>query len=200
MKKHTAIITAGIALASLLVAGSATISAHHAFAAEFDARLGGRWARLRDASVEAEGVVATQATLSRDLEELGAVKVRIPGGTMAYAIPEYSKERTTGRVDDHLRRLMGEFVVEVAHSVNLVVLRTPPGEVTVATTAKALPAPVMTMALTAESWLACSSPWAMPMRVAKPRPLTGGFIRVMTATSPYTLYSAVMLNLCEKRK
>ena len=38
MKKHTAIITAGIALASLLVAGSATISAHHAFAAEFDAR------------------------------------------------------------------------------------------------------------------------------------------------------------------
>ena len=58
MKKHTAIITAGIALASLLVAGSATISAHHAFAAEFDARLGGRWARLRDASVDAEGVVA----------------------------------------------------------------------------------------------------------------------------------------------
>jgi len=77
--------------------------------------------------LEAEGVVATQATVSRDLEELGAVKVRIPGGTMAYAIPEYSKDRTTGRVDDHLRRLMGEFVVEVAHSHNLVVLRTPPG-------------------------------------------------------------------------
>jgi transcriptional regulator of arginine metabolism len=75
--------------------------------------------------LEAEGVVATQATVSRDLEELGAVKVRIPGGTMAYAIPEYSKERGSG--DDHLRRLMGEFVVEVAHSANLVVLRTPPG-------------------------------------------------------------------------
>jgi transcriptional regulator of arginine metabolism len=75
--------------------------------------------------LEAEGVVATQATVSRDLEELGAVKVRIPGGTMAYAIPEHSKERGSG--DDHLRRLMGEFVVEVAHSVNLVVLRTPPG-------------------------------------------------------------------------
>ena len=45
--------------------------------------------------LEAEGVVATQATVSRDLEELGAVKVRIPGGTMAYAIPEYSRgERT----------------------------------------------------------------------------------------------------------
>ena len=64
--------------------------------------------------------------MSRDLEELGAVKVRIPGGAMAYAIPEYSKERLSGG-DDHLRRLMGEFVVEVSHSLNLVVLRTPPG-------------------------------------------------------------------------
>jgi transcriptional regulator of arginine metabolism len=73
----------------------------------------------------AEGVVATQATVSRDLEELGAVKVRIPGGTMAYAIPEHAKERSAP--DDHLRRVMGEFVVDVAHSANLVVLRTPPG-------------------------------------------------------------------------
>jgi len=72
-----------------------------------------------------DGVMATQATVSRDLEELGAVKVRIPGGTMAYAIPEHAKERTAP--DDHLRRVMGEFVVEVAHSGNLVVLRTPPG-------------------------------------------------------------------------
>ena len=38
--------------------------------------------------LEADGIVATQATVSRDLEELGAVKVRIPGGAMAYAIPE----------------------------------------------------------------------------------------------------------------
>ena len=75
--------------------------------------------------LEAEGIVATQATVSRDLDELGAVKVRIPGGTMAYAIPEHAKERTAP--DDHLRRVMGEFVVEVAHSANLVVLRTPPG-------------------------------------------------------------------------
>ena len=41
--------------------------------------------------LEAEGIVATQATVSRDLEELGAVKVRIPGGTMAYAIPDYTR-------------------------------------------------------------------------------------------------------------
>ena len=73
----------------------------------------------------ADGVVATQATVSRDLEELGAVKVRIPGGAMAYAVPEHAKDSTAP--DDHLRRVMGEFVVDVAHSANLVVLRTPPG-------------------------------------------------------------------------
>ena len=75
--------------------------------------------------LEAEGVVATQATVSRDLEELGAVKVRIPGGAMAYAIPDGHRERVPS--DDHLKRLLGEFVVEVAFSLNLVVLRTPPG-------------------------------------------------------------------------
>jgi transcriptional regulator of arginine metabolism len=73
----------------------------------------------------ADGIVATQATVSRDLEELGAVKVRIPGGAMAYAVPEHAKE---GRApDDHLRRVMGEFVVDVAWSGNIVVLRSPPG-------------------------------------------------------------------------
>jgi transcriptional regulator of arginine metabolism len=72
-----------------------------------------------------DGIVATQATVSRDLEDLGAVKVRIPGGTMAYAVPEHAKERSVP--DDHLRRVMGEYVVDVGHSANLVVLRTPPG-------------------------------------------------------------------------
>ncbi|HUF84605.1 MAG TPA: arginine repressor [Acidimicrobiia bacterium] len=73
----------------------------------------------------ADGIVATQATVSRDLEELGAVKVRIPGGATAYAVPEHAKE---GRApDDHLRRVMGEFVVDVAWSGNIVVLRSPPG-------------------------------------------------------------------------
>lgn len=75
--------------------------------------------------LDAEGIVATQATVSRDLEELGAVKVRIPGGEMAYAIPEHHKSPSAP--DDHLRRVMGDFVVEVAHNGNIVVLRTPPG-------------------------------------------------------------------------
>ena len=73
----------------------------------------------------ADGVVATQATVSRDLEELGAVKVRLPGGDTAYALPELPKDRIAP--EDHLRRVLGDWVVEVAHSANLVVLRTPPG-------------------------------------------------------------------------
>jgi transcriptional regulator of arginine metabolism len=72
-----------------------------------------------------EGIVATQTTVSRDMEELGAVKVRIPGGQMAYAIPEHAHQRITP--EDHLRKVMGDFVVEVAHSANLALLRTPPG-------------------------------------------------------------------------
>ena len=67
----------------------------------------------------------TQATVSRDLEELGAVKVRIPGGQMAYAIPELAKDRLAP--EDVLKKALAEFLVEAAHSANLAVLRTPPG-------------------------------------------------------------------------
>lgn len=72
----------------------------------------------------AEGVVATQATVSRDLDELGAVKVRTGGGESVYAVPEYEHRVEP---EDHLRRVFGEWVVDVAHSGNLVVVRTPPG-------------------------------------------------------------------------
>jgi len=72
-----------------------------------------------------DGVVATQATVSRDLEELGAIKVRAAGGDSVYAIPDLPKEQRTP--EDHLRRVLGDWVVDVDHSHNLVVLRTPPG-------------------------------------------------------------------------
>ena len=73
----------------------------------------------------AEGVASTQATVSRDLEDLGAIKVRVGGGETVYAIPELPSEQRAPL--DHLRRVFSEWVVEVAHSANLVVLRTPPG-------------------------------------------------------------------------
>jgi transcriptional regulator of arginine metabolism len=73
----------------------------------------------------AAGVVATQATVSRDLVDLGAIKIRAAGGESIYAVPELPKEQRAP--EDHLRRVFGEWVVEVATSANLVVLRTPPG-------------------------------------------------------------------------
>ena len=72
-----------------------------------------------------EGITATQATVSRDLEDLGAIKVRVGGGETVYAIPELPSQQRAP--EDHLRRVFSEWVVEVAHSANLVVLRTPPG-------------------------------------------------------------------------
>ena len=72
-----------------------------------------------------DGVTATQATVSRDLDELGAVKVRVPGGETVYAIPELAFEQVAP--EDHLRRVFSDWVVEVSQSANLVVLRTPPG-------------------------------------------------------------------------
>lgn len=71
------------------------------------------------------GISATQATVSRDLEELGAIKVRAPGGTTMYAIPELPTDQLAP--EDHLRRVLGEWLVEVDRSGDLVVLRTPPG-------------------------------------------------------------------------
>lgn len=73
----------------------------------------------------AEGIEATQATVSRDLIDLGVVKVRLPGGESTYALPELPAQQIAPQ--DHLRRVMGEWVVEVSASQNLVVLRTPPG-------------------------------------------------------------------------
>lgn len=72
-----------------------------------------------------EGISATQATVSRDLDDLGAVKVRVPGGDTVYAIPEFEPARLAPQ--DHLRRVMGEWVAEVRSAGHLVVLRTPPG-------------------------------------------------------------------------
>ncbi len=72
-----------------------------------------------------EGITAAQATVSRDLDDLGAIKVRVPGGATVYAVPEFAPERVAPL--DQLRRVMGEWVAEVTHSGNLVVVRTPPG-------------------------------------------------------------------------
>ncbi|ABL04147.1 MULTISPECIES: arginine repressor [Mycobacterium] len=76
-----------------------------------------------------QGIEATQATLSRDLEELGAVKLRgADGGVGVYVVPEDgSPVRGVTGGTGRLARLLGELLVSSDASANLAVLRTPPG-------------------------------------------------------------------------
>ena len=73
-----------------------------------------------------QGVAVTQATVSRDLEDLGAIKVRGPQGETVYAIPDVGMDNRPEPAE-HLRRILGEWLAAVDHSGNLVILRTPPG-------------------------------------------------------------------------
>lgn len=84
------------------------------------------------ALLEERGIAVTQATLSRDLEEIGAVKIRGEKG-LVYAVPgEGGDRRPEGGIgqeilDAKLQRLCEELLVSAQASANLVVLRTPPG-------------------------------------------------------------------------
>jgi transcriptional regulator of arginine metabolism len=71
-----------------------------------------------------EGIEATQATVSRDLVELGVVKVRGVDGSRVFARPIAAP---TVSPTEHLRRVLSEWVVEVACAGPLVVVKTPPG-------------------------------------------------------------------------
>ncbi|MFI6067563.1 arginine repressor [Micromonospora sp. NPDC051227] len=77
----------------------------------------------------ADGVGVTQATLSRDLEELGAVKVRGGDGPAVYLIPEDGQRplRDAEAAPARLVRLLRELLNGVDSSGNIAVLRTPPG-------------------------------------------------------------------------
>lgn len=88
-------------------------------------------AELLDALAE-EGVSITQATLSRDLEELRAHKVRTADGTLQYALPTEGTTAPASSVGAEqlaarLARLCAELLVRADASGNIVVLRTPPG-------------------------------------------------------------------------
>jgi len=77
-----------------------------------------------------EGIQVTQGTLSRDLLELGATRVRQASGAHAYALREddLSQSPVDGELlDPRLPRLCSELLVSAEASGNLVVLRTPPG-------------------------------------------------------------------------
>ncbi|MFW3173052.1 arginine repressor [Geodermatophilus sp. CPCC 206100] len=75
------------------------------------------------------GIEVTQATLSRDLEELGAVKLRGSDGAPASYVlpPENAPLRPAQAAPARLIRLLADLLTSAEGSANLAVVRTPPG-------------------------------------------------------------------------
>jgi transcriptional regulator of arginine metabolism len=76
------------------------------------------------ARLAAKGFAVTQATVSRDLDQLGAVKVK-RGGVLSYALPDQLGDSDWAAA--RLQRILAEWVQSVEAAGNLIVLRTPPG-------------------------------------------------------------------------
>lgn len=80
----------------------------------------------------ADGVSVTQGTVSRDLVDLGALRVRAENGQLVYAVPGEGGDRTPlvgeqEAFNERLAKLCTEVLISAQASANLVVLRTPPG-------------------------------------------------------------------------
>lgn len=75
--------------------------------------------------LQRQGIEATQATVSRDIKELGLVKVPIKSKSgeelLKYVVPSAAVNYVS-----RLHRAMGELVTSIEGSMNLIVLRTPP--------------------------------------------------------------------------
>ncbi|KAB8295557.1 arginine repressor [Bifidobacterium avesanii] len=87
--------------------------------------------QLSDVLAE-QGVEVTQATLSRDLDEMHAAKVRRPDGTTAYATPSMADEIVQrvvadGKSEAQMGRILNGLLTSAAAARNLVVVHTPSG-------------------------------------------------------------------------
>jgi transcriptional regulator of arginine metabolism len=78
--------------------------------------------------LDAEGIHVTQATLSRDLDALGAVKEHLPNGEVRYSVPSRAAIDTSLPRDDHsLQRIVADTLLRAEAAGNIAVVRTPPG-------------------------------------------------------------------------
>ncbi|PAU67617.1 arginine repressor [Bifidobacterium criceti] len=79
-----------------------------------------------------QGIEVTQATLSRDLDEMNATKTRMPDGTVAYTIDDQAPTSSTDcdsdeRAQQQMTRILSGLVTSVAAARNLIVVHTSSG-------------------------------------------------------------------------
>ncbi len=77
--------------------------------------------------LEAQGYEVTQATVSRDIKELGLVKIPLKNGNGASSQFKYVEPGLGTSFSSRLHRVIAELVVDVRGSLNQIILRTPPG-------------------------------------------------------------------------
>ena len=76
------------------------------------------------ARLSEQGIAVTQATVSRDLDQMGAVKVK-RGGVLGYALPDQMADNDWAA--SRLERILADWVQSVEAAGNLIVMKTPPG-------------------------------------------------------------------------
>jgi transcriptional regulator of arginine metabolism len=67
------------------------------------------------------GIIITQATLSRDLSELGAVKKRLNNGRLVYLLPKNQDNNAQLKI---AKKALKDFVIDVEPVSNQVVIKT----------------------------------------------------------------------------
>src|SRR3546814_20459732 len=76
------------------------------------------------AKLAEQGIAVTQATVSRDLDQMGAVKVK-RGGVLGYALPDQMADNDWAA--SRLQRILADWVQSVEAAGNLIVMKPPPG-------------------------------------------------------------------------
>ena len=75
------------------------------------------------AKVKAAGFEATQATCSRDIKELGIIKITMPDKTTKYAVLDRTGDVAPGR----LLAVFANSLISVQSAMNMLVIKTLPG-------------------------------------------------------------------------
>ncbi len=119
------------------------------------------------------GYAVTQATVSRDLDQLGAVKVK-RGGNLAYALPDQmaATDWSAGR----LERILKEWVIGIEAAGQLIIIRTPPGSAHLVASAidqSGLPEIAGTVSGDDTMFIAVRDGYPLPALLARFRALTG---------------------------